>query len=79
MRYHFNIRDGAALIPDKEGSKFATLKAARAEARASVRDLAIEDIRSGGAARAWRVEISNHDGTVLDSISLDYSENWARE
>jgi hypothetical protein len=75
MRYHFNIRDGAAVIPDKEGSEFATLKAARAEARASVRDVAMEDIRNGGAAHAWSVEISNRDGTVLDSISLRFSEN----
>lgn len=79
MRYHFNIRDGATFIPDEEGSEYATLRAARAEAIANVRDVAIEDIRNGSAARAWRVEISNRDGTVLDSISLNLSENWVRE
>ena len=79
MRYHFNIRDGAAVIPDEEGAEFATLKAARAEARASVRDLASEDIRNGRAAHAWRVEITNRDGTVLDSIGLHFFENWIPE
>jgi hypothetical protein len=75
MRYHFNIRDGAAVIPDEEGSEFATLKAARAEARASVRDLAIEDIRNGRPVQAWQIDISNREGTVLDSISLQFFEN----
>jgi hypothetical protein len=72
MRYHFHIRDGAAVIPDEEGSEFASLDAARAEAVASVRDLAIEDIRCGSAVRDWRVEISKRDGTVLDSIGLNF-------
>ncbi|HEX4370145.1 MAG TPA: hypothetical protein VH019_02270 [Rhizomicrobium sp.] len=74
MRYHFHIRDGAAVIPDEEGSEFATLDAARAEAIASVGDLAIEDIRNHSAVRAWRVEISDRDGTVLASIGLNFSE-----
>jgi hypothetical protein len=74
MRYHFHIRDGAAVIADEEGSEFESLAAARAEAVASIRDLAIEDIRSGSAVRTWRVEISNRDGTVLTSIGLNFSE-----
>jgi hypothetical protein len=75
MRYHFNIRDGAAVIPDQEGSEFATLKAARAEARASVRDLAVEDIQNGRPLHAWQIDISDREGTVLDSIGLQFFEN----
>ena len=75
MLYHFNIRDGAAVIPDEEGAEFATLDSARAEARASLRDLAGEDIRNGRPAHAWRVEIANCHGTVLDSFGLIFFEN----
>jgi hypothetical protein len=75
MRYHFNIREGGEVIPDQEGSEFANLMAARAEARASVRDLASEDIRNGRPAHDWRVEIATCEGTVLDIVSLRYSEH----
>jgi hypothetical protein len=75
MRYHFNIREGRQVIPDEEGSEFANLMAARVEARASVRDLASEDIRNGRPAHAWRVEIANCEGTVLDIVGVRYSEN----
>lgn len=75
MHYHFNIRDGAEVIPDEEGAEFATLEAARAEARSSVRDLASEDIRNGRPAHAWQVEIISCEGTVLDSIGARFFEN----
>lgn len=75
MLYHINIRDGAVVIPDEEGAEFATLGAARAEARASLQDLAGEDIRNGRPTHAWRVEIANSGGTVLDSIGLILFEN----
>jgi hypothetical protein len=75
MRYHFNIREGAAFIPDDEGAEFATLEAARAEARASVRDLASEDIRNGRPAHAWQVEITTSEGAVLESTGFRYFEN----
>jgi len=75
MRYHFNIREGTEVISDEEGSEFPNLMAARAEARASLRDLAGEDIRSGRPAHAWRVEIATHGGTVLHTVGARYSEN----
>jgi hypothetical protein len=75
MRYHFNICEGAAIIPDDEGSDFSTLEAARAEARLIVRDLASDDIRNGLPAQAWRVEIATSDGRVLDSTGLRFFEN----
>lgn len=72
MRYHFDIHEGAAVIPDDEGAEFATLEAARAEARAIVQDLAREDIRNGRSAHTWRVKIATCEGKVLDSTGLRY-------
>ena len=70
MRYHFNIHEGPKVIPDEEGSEFATLEAARAEASASLCDIVSEAIRYGQQSSAWRVEIANCEGTVLGSIGL---------
>ena len=75
MRYHLNLRDDVQLIADAEGEEFANLEAARAEARASVRELVIEDLRNGKPSHGWRVEISNDRGMVLDSIGLRFLEN----
>ena len=74
MRYHFHVCEAGEIILDEEGSECATLEAARIEACASLRDLAIEDIRNGAAAHAWRVDISTCEGRVLDSISLQVFE-----
>jgi hypothetical protein len=75
MRYHLNLRDDAQVIADGEGEEFTTLDAARAGARASVRELVIEDLRNGKPPHGWRVEISNDRGAVLDSIGLQILEN----
>jgi hypothetical protein len=75
MRYHFNIRDAAGLISDDEGSEFADLNAARAEARASARDLAVDDLRCGVPVHPWRIEIADDDGMVLDSIHVTVTLN----
>jgi hypothetical protein len=75
MRYYFNIHDGAEIISDEEGCEFASLGAAYAEARASIRDLASEDIRNGCPTQKWRVEIATREGTVLDSVGVQFLEN----
>ena len=72
MRYHFNLREGAEIIPDKEGSEFATFAAARAEAHASLLDIVGDDIRSGQPVINWRIEIADRQGKVIDTISLDF-------
>jgi len=72
MRYHFNLRDGTDVIPDDEGSEFATFSAARAEARASLLDLVKDDLRSGRPAINWHIEIADRQGRLIDSISLDF-------
>ena len=75
LRYHFNRREGAEMIPDQEGSEFATFAAARTEARASLLDIVGDDIRSGRPATDWRIEIADRQGKVIDSISLDFFSN----
>jgi hypothetical protein len=72
MRYHFNLHRGAEIIPDQEGSEFATFAAARAEAHASLLDIVGDDIRNGQPAIDWRIEIADPEGRQIDSISLDF-------
>src|ERR1700749_2823496 len=75
MRYHFNIRDDKGLIRDEEGDELATLEAARDEARASARDMMMDDLRCGRAVPERRIEIADDRGTVLDSIGLKVAFN----
>jgi hypothetical protein len=75
MRCHFNIRDTVGLIPDDEGSEFADLNAARVEARASARDLAVDDLRCGEPVRPWRIEIADDAGMVLDCVQVTVTLN----
>jgi hypothetical protein len=71
MRFYFNLSDDEGLIPDEEGSELADLESARAEARADARELAIEDMRNGNCPRAWRIQISDSTGTVVESVQLE--------
>ena len=70
MHYHLNIREIAGLICDDEGGEFATLEAARDEARASMRDLMMDDLRGAGCVQERQIEITDHRGAVLDSIGI---------
>lgn len=71
MRFHFNLHSAEEAIPDEEGSELADLEAARREARATVRELAIEDMRNGMSPRAWRIQIADPTGTVIESVKLE--------
>src|SRR5689334_13046872 len=71
MRFHFNLHDAQSLIPDEEGSEFADLEAARAEARATARELAMEDIRNDRLPHAWQVVISDPTGAMLESVMIE--------
>ena len=71
MRYYFHLRNPEELILDEEGSEYSDIEAAREEARASVRELAIEDIRNGKSPRGWRVQISDPDGALLDTVKFE--------
>jgi hypothetical protein len=75
MRYHFNIYDAAGLIPDEEGDEFATLEAARDEARASARDMVMDDLRCGRLVPERRIEIADGQGMVLGSVGIKVTFN----
>lgn len=70
LRYHFHIHDEAGVIPDEEGTELADLSAARAEARASARELAIEDLRRADRIHARRIEIADETGAVLETVMI---------
>ena len=71
MLLHFHLHDGEALIADEEGSEFANLEAARIEARASLKELAVEDIRSGRSPRNWQIRIADPAGFVIDHVTAE--------
>jgi hypothetical protein len=71
MRFHFNLRNTEDSILDEEGSELADLEAARAEARATARKLAIEEMRTGRPPRAWLIQISDPTGTVIEAVELE--------
>jgi hypothetical protein len=70
MRYFFNIRDAAGLIPDEEGGEFRNLNAARGEAAASARDFAMDDLRCGNLINPRSIEITDERGTLLETIMI---------
>lgn len=70
MRYHFHIRDADGLIRDEEGSELPDMVAARCEARASARDLVIEDLKCGMRVQDRSIEITDPEGAMLESIAV---------
>jgi hypothetical protein len=71
MRYHFNLHDADGIILDEEGSEFASLEAARIEARAAAKELAMEDMRNDKLSHAWQVVITDPNGRVLESVMTE--------
>ncbi len=45
--YHFDLLNGAGLIPDEEGRDFPDLAAARRAAVTDIRSIMAEDVRGG--------------------------------
>jgi hypothetical protein len=70
MRFYFHIRDPDGLIVDEEGSDLPSLEAAQEEARASARDLVIEDLKRGVAVQGRQIEIIGPEGTVIQRLPV---------
>jgi len=68
MRYFFHIRDGIYVIPDEEGSELPDMQAARHEAHLTARDFAMDSLRQNLPANGRAIEISDGDGTVLETL-----------
>jgi hypothetical protein len=69
MLFYFHVRDFNGRISDPEGSELPDMDAARTEARASARDLAIEDLRCGQAVADRCIEIME-GGAVIESLMV---------
>lgn len=69
MRYFFHIRDCGTLISDDEGTELPDMAAARHEARATARDLAMEDLKCGQAVAERSIEIAS-GGQVIETLTV---------
>jgi hypothetical protein len=69
-RYYFHVRDGAELIRDEEGTELADPEAARAEALASARDLALDEIRSQHRVDGRQIEIASEFGDTIGTVAV---------
>jgi hypothetical protein len=69
-RYYFHIRDGKNLIRDEEGTDLPGPEAAHAEAMASARDLALDEIRSQHRVDGRTIEIVSEFGDTIETLAV---------
>jgi hypothetical protein len=67
-RYFFHVRDASSLARDTEGSLLEDYTAAILEARASVREFAIEALKQNEAVDLLEVEIHDEHGVKLGVV-----------
>lgn len=70
MRYFFDIRDKRGLMPDDEGADFHTLEDALSEAKASAKDIAVQNIRNGQRPDSSCVEVRDERGQVVAALTV---------
>jgi hypothetical protein len=67
-RYFFHVRDASSLARDTEGSELKDYAAAILEARASVREFAIEALKQSEAVDLLEIEIHDEFGAKLGVV-----------
>ena len=72
-RFYFDVDDGRMIVEDDEGSDLPDLPAAEAEARQALGDLARDILRVSTPAPILSINIRDHLGKQLLSVSLTYS------
>ena len=79
-RFYFNLTNGEDVICDDVGTLVSDIYAALTYALEVLEELRTEDPSAEADWRAWRVEITDHAGQVLESLSLDepLSTPWSR-
>jgi hypothetical protein len=70
-KFYFHVRDNSGVALDDEGAEFTDIQAARAEARASARDLVSERLKSRSANNGQTVEIADESGAILESLVVE--------
>ena len=70
MLYHFDVAEGATVVPDEEGAELCDEAAARVEAgRAAA--LALSDAaKHGRCRRTWRLDVKDATGGLVFSLSF---------
>jgi hypothetical protein len=68
--YYFHIRDGNELIRDEEGTELPDPAAAKAEALASARDLAMDEIRSECRVDGRLIEVVSEFGNTIEIVPV---------
>ena len=68
--YYFHIRDGDELIRDEEGTELPDPAAAKVEALANARDLAVDEIRSECRVDGRLIEIVSEFGSTIAIIPV---------
>lgn len=72
MLYFFNVVRGSDKVRDPEGTEFADLEEARAEAEQTARDLAADELRRGRPILAgWRVEVTDGHDKLLATVAFE--------
>jgi hypothetical protein len=71
MRYFFNLASDYDTIPDEIGMEAPDLRTAIAGARRSIEEFRDEIPASISEWSGWRLEITDKDGRILETIVLD--------
>ena len=69
-RFYIDVRDERGLIQDEEGEEFDNLELALFEARASARDIAFQNIKSGRSTDSCCVEVRDERGQVVSALTV---------
>lgn len=78
MRYFLHTINSAGTVLDEEGSDCIDLEEARAEARASLRELVADDLRAGICVGERKIEIRDERDATVDRISLSVTmKGWS--
>ncbi len=67
-RFYLNLFNRVGPVPDEEGSEAEDLPAARDLAVQSIRDILSEEARTGAIDLNGRIEITDGEGRLLDTL-----------
>jgi hypothetical protein len=68
--YYFTLRNTSRSIPDEQGIELSSFDQVRAEVLQTIEEMWEEDPELAKESVGWNLDVSDHSGTVLLSISL---------
>lgn len=68
--YYFNVRNGADLSRDHEGSELSGAAAALIEVREMARDLVIDDLKQRVRVSDSVIEVTDQDGLAVGALRV---------